>query len=637
MARKSDDDPLSRLEGLAKAGDFASLGEILCKENMPHVRRRSMELLFEMNNSDAFEILADVASGPENGLNEEILNGLKAKPGEHSLCALSRVLSSENSLRRAYTITLISQRDEAPALAMLLRGTRDPMKAVCKIAERALHQRVHRNPLALAKLPRESIAGIVAMMSLELAQELLDPKYPSSIRAEASRRLAVASGAEAVTTLMSLSSDSDPILATAAWEGLNIIKDLPATFLLPYLADRRDEFRRQGLELFSKTCGRESVPIVAGLLKDPSAGVREEAIRTLHKLLGDESTPMIKKLMGDPEVSVRRVVLRTFLNVNSARAEIIQMVAMERGPLHDAALIVAARKEIFVKELADDYLAFLERHSSETSQTSDVIDAMAAIAKILGEVNEPRALSGFAALCKTTSRRLRRIGIESVLAFPESQRGDILASLVDTHDRAMLASLALALALAKDHRATIPLIRTYMECGGRPAKSAGEYLQNDSKVGDVDVLIKFLSNQWASVRRFAAEKLKNSKDDRVIDPLLKASEDEDTEVQLASIEALSSFAKNHQQVAERLIHACSQGDITVRQAAVEALGNAQIVEAVPNLIKALHNIFLRPRATEALKKVGGRQGYLALKRLQRRELLFGNRNKAKKVKKKMLD
>ena len=38
-----------------------------------------------------------------------------------------------------------------------------------------------------------------------------------------------------------------------------------------------------------------------------------------------------------------------------------------------------------------------------------------------------------------------------------------------------------------------------------------------------------------------------------------------------------------------------------------------------------HNFFLRPRATEALRRIGDRKGYLAIRRLERREALFKSR------------
>ena len=96
----------------------------------------------------------------------------------------------------------------------------------------------------------------------------------------------------------------------------------------------------------------------------------------------------------------------------------------------------------------------------------------------------------------------------------------------------------------------------------------------------------------------------------------------DVEVQLAVVEALSPFAADEDSVTQRMLEAIGYGDISVRQAACESLGEARCKAAVPDLVKALYNTFLRPRATEALKRIGDRKGYLALRRLHRREALF---------------
>lgn len=635
MGRTHEVESLTRIGELARRGEITTVAQILTGDPMPLVRRRAMEVLLESKMPLSYELLADAASGPEMGLNDEILNALKDRPGEVALRALARALSSENSLRRATAAVLISQRPEPLALTLLLRAARDPMKSVARIAERAMVLRVEKNPETLSSIPRETISGIIAFTPLKLAQQLVTSDYPVNVRAEAVKRLAVLSGVEAVATLVAFSSDPDPVLARAGWDGLKGIGSLPSAFLLPYLGDRRDEFRKQGLELFVRGCGTEGASIVLGFLKDKSPAIREVAIRALYQIQKDDAVPAIRKLADDPDLSVRRAVLGAFSKAQGADLDLKKIAIETNDPLHDNALIALASHRFFDQDLATHYLEFLDRFALEQTQSPAVVDAMAAIAKILGDAQEPRAISGFAALCRTTSRRLRRTGIEAILLYPVEQRGDILLSLADTHDRNMLASIALALANANDPRATIPLIRVYIECSGRNALEAGEKLQSDPKVSDVEFLVELLSNKWASARRYSAGKLKNSSDPRVVDPLLKASEDEDTEVQLAAIEALSGFAAEVARVAERLIAACAQGDVTVRQAAVEALGTAKVEAAVPNLIKALHSVFLRPRAEEALRKIGGRQGYLAMKRLRRREELFGKKNKRRKEKKRM--
>ena len=96
----------------------------------------------------------------------------------------------------------------------------------------------------------------------------------------------------------------------------------------------------------------------------------------------------------------------------------------------------------------------------------------------------------------------------------------------------------------------------------------------------------------------------------------------DLAFQLAVFEAMGPFASENEDVTNRMLEAIGYGDISIRQAACEALGEARCKAAVPDLIKALHNFFLRPRASDALKRIGDRKGFLAIKRLQIREKLF---------------
>jgi HEAT repeat protein len=96
------------------------------------------------------------------------------------------------------------------------------------------------------------------------------------------------------------------------------------------------------------------------------------------------------------------------------------------------------------------------------------------------------------------------------------------------------------------------------------------------------------------------------------------SREKDVEVQLAALEALMRFTAKHELVRERMLEAVAFGDLSVRQAACEALGQARCAEAVPALIALLGNTFLRPRALDALRRIGDRRGFIAMKRLERR-------------------
>jgi HEAT repeat protein len=273
-------------------------------------------------------------------------------------------------------------------------------------------------------------------------------------------------------------------------------------------------------------------------------------------------------------------------------------------------------------------MEFLLRGSG-TTDLSDTgyLDGLAAAAKALGKNQIPEALLALSALARSVVRRLRRIAMEAIMLYEGSDRSDALFSLQDTYDPDLLKHVAFGLHESNDARAFVPLIRTMMEGKGRAVTKAKQILLEGKEASDLDTLVPLLLSRYASVRRFGAERLKVLKDERSIDPLLSASHDDNVEVQLAVFEALSPFAGTDRKVLDRMLQAIEYGDISIRQAACESLGEARCKEAAPGLIKALHNFFLRPRATEALKRIGDRKGYLALKRIERREAMFPKKPK----------
>ena len=141
--------------------------------------------------------------------------------------------------------------------------------------------------------------------------------------------------------------------------------------------------------------------------------------------------------------------------------------------------------------------------------------------------------------------------------------------------------------------------------------------------------MRALKLRYPSVRRFAAERLMACEDPAIIPDLIETTRDENVDVQLLAVQALGKFAARPE-VGKRLVELLAQGDICVRQQAVETLGAYQVKEAVDPLIRLLGNPFLKQRAMEALQRMGDRKGYLAVKRSKIRERIFGKK-KAKGV------
>jgi HEAT repeat protein len=193
---------------------------------------------------------------------------------------------------------------------------------------------------------------------------------------------------------------------------------------------------------------------------------------------------------------------------------------------------------------------------------------------------------------------------------------DPLARAAETDDLVVLRHVAITLGEAGDPRAALPLVRAAEEGRGDLNRRAKKLLAG--RAFAVPELLEWAARPRASIRRFAVEKLGESGDERALEALLRAVDDAHVDVQYAAVLALQGFA-GREAVADRLIACLGYGDVGVRQAAVEALGEARVAKAVPALTKALGNPFLKARAAEALKRIGDRQGMLAVLRRKRRE------------------
>jgi HEAT repeat protein len=177
---------------------------------------------------------------------------------------------------------------------------------------------------------------------------------------------------------------------------------------------------------------------------------------------------------------------------------------------------------------------------------------------------------------------------------------DALESMTNTDDPAVLREVAFGLAEAGDARAIVPLIRTAVEAVGAAKRRAVRGLRSFPVTSTLDFALAALRHPRESVRLWAAAGIRGVEDPRAIEPLLRFLEDPSPTCQIAAIAALARFAGDPR-VMERLIGCLGFGDLSVRQAAIETLGEAKAVAAVPALLRALENGFLRPKARAALQ------------------------------------
>jgi HEAT repeat protein len=114
-------------------------------------------------------------------------------------------------------------------------------------------------------------------------------------------------------------------------------------------------------------------------------------------------------------------------------------------------------------------------------------------------------------------------------------------------------------------------------------------------------LVKALGDESLVVRRSAAEALGNLGDKRAVDPLIKALSDERDLVRRSAAQALGALGDP--KAIDPLLEALRDEDIYIwngASIALTAIGNA----CVPDLVKALGDWILGPRAASILKDLG---------------------------------
>lgn len=630
MAKRSQGEEIKLIRRMAKNRFVAGLQELLVD---PDLRasgvREIVDAFVEIGSKDAWESLGEaVRTGLDGTRAEQVFEALSAHESLGGTRVADAALSHRDALVRWAVVRYLERRRSSHCLALLLRASRDPKPSVARLAARALFGAVREDPHVLSAVRGPTAEGIIELLDVAWANELLADEYAESIRIVAARRLGQLGGDDATAVLISLIESARGDLQEACWKSLEKSGDVESHHLIPLLAARNPDVRARALAVYARFCDPSACGLLAGLASDPEPKVRIQALSAIVRVLGDEAIEHLLSGSRDEDENVRLFATECLAKFPDLAPEMMEILEQNRGEVRRVAITYLANAGLATPDLVIAYMEFLLRGANVTDLAdTGYLNGLAAAARALGQHQVPEALLALSALARSIVRRLRRIAMEAILLYEGPERNDALFSLIDTYDTDLLKHVAFGLHESGDERAFLPLIRAMMECKGRPAVRAKAILLEKDATSSLDALVPLLKERWASVRRFGAERLKILRDPSSIAPLLEASHDEDVEVQLAVFEALSPFAGSDQRVLDRMLHAIEYGDISIRQAACEALGEARCRAAVPGLIKALHNYFLRPRATEALKRIGDRKGYLALKRIERREKLFPKKPK----------
>jgi len=425
------------------------------------------------------------------------------------------------------------------------------------------------------------------------------------------------------------------------------------------LGDSDAGVRRAAYETMARVLNEDALDVWLRALRDPDAAVRGWAFE------------QISAMPWKPRV----------------REALVDAATSRDASVRVRAAATLASHRVFEPRLARSYAQALERALEESVSDRDRSALTVALVKAVSETAPAGSLELLLQAARAKSAPLRRAAVDALLARPRRSSLMAAAALADTDDPDILRRIAEHLAVAVDPRGLIPLLRALDECPGVGEKLRS-LLAAYPQTKQLRSLLKLLKERWPSVKRFALKALVELESPEMIEPLLAATKDPDVEVQRAAVQALAKFAKqpevekrlmelrdacddettrqhaiamllgmdpasviepllqasrdddievqyaavqalgkyaNRPDVSKRLIELLDYGDISVREKAMETLGEYQVKDAVEPLIRYLGNPFLKFRAQEALMRIGDRKGILAIKRFKIREKLFGKK------------
>ena len=590
------------------------------KSNSLETKKAGLRSLATLETGEALELFGKIVESGEPPIADEALSLLANIPGEKAISAMGAGLFSPDPLWRSWVFYALSRRKEPEALKWVLKSTADENPRIRQTAIRILNRAAKENKDQIASFKDHTIDRIFRVLDKNIVLGFISPDCPTPLRLGVVRWLGGVGGDNAATILVSVCSKEDEVFRKTAISSLERLGHFAPELALPLLKNADPEIRSRGLMILGRLAGKKGSKKIGELLKDNEAKVRLTAVECLCEVAGPDAIGTISRLLTDPDPQVRLKVVESLTGFESKRAVpfLLQAALDTEAEISRLAVFALAAMRIFTPELEKLYIHIMEQGITKPELSIVEVDAFCEMVGILGTSHSKELLRVLILAANSSSRRLRREAITAIDSYPDHQRLDAMRQLADTDDLMVLKSVALGLGEAGDPKGVIPLIRAIMECPREVSRKAREFLQRLADVKDLPFLIRLLQSRWPSVKKFAAEQIVGMDSPELIDPLLEAIKDRNVDVQLVLIEALESFTYD-KPVVSCLLEFIGKGVISLRQRAVEILGNARVKEATEPLMRVLGNKFLHKKAEKALLKIGERKGILEVKRRKIKE------------------
>jgi len=592
----------------------------LIKATELDMKRAGLRHLATLRTPEALDLLGGIVASGEPPIADEALSILADISGEQAIRAIGAGLLSPDPYWRTWVLYTLGRREEPESLKWVIKSTTDENPTIREMALRILSRVAKESKEQIAALKDHTIDRIFRVLDEELVQGFIAPECPTSLRLGVVRWLGGVGGDNAAAILVSVCSKEGEIFQKTAISSLERLGDFAPKLALPLLENADPDIRSRGLMIFGRLAGKKGSKKIEELLKDSEIVVRLAAVQSLCEVADLDAIGPISRLLMDPDPQVRLKVVEILNGFESKKVvpSLLQAAQDSEEEISRQAVFALAARGIITPELEKLYIGIMEEGIGKLELSMEEVDIFCKVVDILGSSHSNRRLSVLVLAANSSSRRLSRTAITAIDSYPHRHRLYAMRQLTDIDDLTVLRFVALGLGEAGDPKGVIPLIRAVMECPKKVSLAAREYLEKIVDVKDLPFLIKLLQSRWSSVKRFAAEQIVGIDSPEFIDPLLEAIKDRNVDVQLVVIEALERFTYD-KRVVNCLLKFIGKGVITVRQTAVDILGNARVKDATEPLMRALGNKFLRKKAERALLSIGERKGVLEVKRRKIKE------------------
>lgn len=580
-----DKDPTVRLEAIRILAEVPLAEAIptlskLAREKSPECRAAAFEALQKQSPFNALVTAAAIQREGKGGAALDALNLLGRFDSEKTAAAIRDAASGR--------VDLEAEPDPEIMVALLARISHD---ALDDLARRTLPDWLRA---ALIRFDEES-----------------EPGNPYSLRR--------------LTKACSVEDEKLQELAVTALERHD--REAPGQALGPLLKHERPVIRRMAVEGLVRS-GATTVRLLRDTLKDPDVSVREATFKALAELIAEDAVRIWSLALADKSTVIRALAVERLIALpdeDEIQAQLTKAALDQESRVRAPAVEALVERGVTNPDLGSAYRDTLADALDPEFKPPLKSKVIVALIKLVAEMEPVGALGTLVGAARHKNALVRRTSADEIMKKGGKVALEAFALLADTEDPGILKRVVTVLGDAKDKRGLIPVVRAQEEIRGAKKKIRA-YLDLYPEAREINFLLRALKMKWPSVKRFSCAELLKHDDPKIIPPLLKATKDENVDVQLASVQALGKFAKE-EPVYKRLIEILDYGDVSVRQQAAETLGEYQIKEAVEPLIRFLTNPFLKHRVEEALMRIGDRKGYLAVKRRKIRDRLFGKKKK----------